>query len=328
MCIRVYTISVVQRCWTFRLPPCRRMNPRGAPCALAALIGCLVMTLACPKPPALYRPRDPRASDLWRLLDEHFDCFRQVYDEQFQAKYGFWRPLLDRSVTAFLKCGDLQEGFARVRCPDCKHEMFIAFSCKQRCTCPSCHQKKIRLFGALPTETILMFEFSSALRECSYVRTIPDGRRSQTRPGHHRPDTPQSVPLTATFSTWNPFPWPRPCPGPSSPNDPFPATECGPDALRSVCQPASPMPGQAGAEPRPRPRPQIGVMSCVPGETPSRRLFAGPHTGLGTRSEWCGAWRFQTPGRGRTGPRLPGVGALIPSGRRHLGQRGSLLAAA
>jgi len=59
----------------------------------AARMGCLIMTLACPKPLSLYRPRDPRVSDLWPLLDEHFDCFRQVYDEQFQAKYGFWRPL-------------------------------------------------------------------------------------------------------------------------------------------------------------------------------------------------------------------------------------------
>ena len=92
---------------------------------------CLVMTLAGPKPLSLYRPHDPLASDLWRLLGEHFDSFRQVYDEQFQAKYGFWRPVVARSVTAFLKWGDLQEGFARVRCPDCHHERFVAFSCKQ-----------------------------------------------------------------------------------------------------------------------------------------------------------------------------------------------------
>lgn len=97
------------------------------------------MVVPCAKPPTLYRPRDPQASDLWRLMDQHFDSFQQVYDERFQTKYGFWRPVVERSVRAFLKCGDLQEGFARVRCPDCHHEMFVAFSCKQRCTCPSCH---------------------------------------------------------------------------------------------------------------------------------------------------------------------------------------------
>ncbi len=47
-----------------------------------------------------------------------FDSFQQVYDERFQEKYGYWRPIVEQSVAAFLKCGDLQEGFARVRCPD------------------------------------------------------------------------------------------------------------------------------------------------------------------------------------------------------------------
>ncbi len=100
------------------------------------------MAPPCVNPLALYRPRDPHASDLWRLMDEHFETFQQVYDERFQAKYGGApacgsRPVIERSVEAFLKCGDLQEGFARVRCPKCKHEMLVAFSCKQRCTSPT-----------------------------------------------------------------------------------------------------------------------------------------------------------------------------------------------
>ena len=51
--------------------------------------GCLT-GVPCLKPLPLYRPRDPKASDLWRLLDGHFDTFREVYEERFQAKYGFW----------------------------------------------------------------------------------------------------------------------------------------------------------------------------------------------------------------------------------------------
>ena len=56
-------------------------------------------------------------------MDQHFETFRQVYDERFQTKYGFWRPVVDRSVTAFLICGDLEEGFARIRCSDCHYEI-------------------------------------------------------------------------------------------------------------------------------------------------------------------------------------------------------------
>ncbi|MFW5775286.1 MAG: transposase zinc-binding domain-containing protein [Chitinivibrionales bacterium] len=36
-----------------------------------------------------------------------------------------------------MKCGDLKQGFARVRCPYCKEEFFVAFSCRQRPCCPS-----------------------------------------------------------------------------------------------------------------------------------------------------------------------------------------------
>jgi ribosomal protein S27E len=134
------------------------------------------MAVPCTKPPVLYRPRDPRASDLWRLIDEHFDSFQQVYDERFQAKYGFWRPIIERSVAAFLKCGDLQEGFARVRCPDCRHEMFVAFSCKQRCTCPSCHQKRTLLTAIHVAEDVC---FPIAHRQV--VFTIPKRLRVHAR---------------------------------------------------------------------------------------------------------------------------------------------------
>ena len=134
------------------------------------------MVASCSDPLPLYQPRDPHASDLWQLLDQHFDSFRQVYDERYQAKYGFWRPVIDRSVAAFLQCGDLQEGFARVRCPDCKHEMFVAFSCKQRCTCPSCHQKR-----ALLTALHVAEEVCSSVPHRQVVLTIPKRLRVHTR---------------------------------------------------------------------------------------------------------------------------------------------------
>ncbi len=134
------------------------------------------MAPPCAKLPALYRPRDPQASDLWRLIDEYFDSFQQVYDERFQGKYGFWRPVIERSVEAFLKCGDLQEGFARVRCTDCKHEMFVAFSCKQRCTCPSCHQKRTLLTGIHVSEDVCL-----PVSHRQVVFTIPKRLRIHAR---------------------------------------------------------------------------------------------------------------------------------------------------
>jgi ribosomal protein S27E len=151
------------------------------------------MTAPCVEPLPLYRPRNPQASDLWRLLDQHFETFQQVYDERFAAKYGFWRPIVERSLTAFLKCGDLHEGFARIRCPDCHHEMFVAFSCKQRCTCPSCHQKR-----ALLTAIHVAEDVCAPVAHRQVVLTIPNslvkkhGRlvgRQRRAVSRSRPDT-------------------------------------------------------------------------------------------------------------------------------------------
>ncbi len=36
------------------------------------------MVAACVEPLPLYRPRDPQASDLWQLLEQHFETFQQV----------------------------------------------------------------------------------------------------------------------------------------------------------------------------------------------------------------------------------------------------------
>ena len=52
------------------------------------------MTPACVEPLPLYRPRNPQASELWRLLDQHFETFQQLYDEPFSGPVGFWHRSL------------------------------------------------------------------------------------------------------------------------------------------------------------------------------------------------------------------------------------------
>ena len=54
-----------------------------------------------------------------------------------------------------LKCGILDYGFARVRCPECKHEYLVAFSCKARGFCPSCQSKRQAEFAAFLTDEVL-----------------------------------------------------------------------------------------------------------------------------------------------------------------------------
>ncbi len=47
---------------------------------------------------ALYRARRPCESPLWRLLDQHYGEFQRVYDERYQKRYGFWRPVIAGTV--------------------------------------------------------------------------------------------------------------------------------------------------------------------------------------------------------------------------------------
>ena len=103
----------------------------------------------------VYRARKPKASPLWQCLTQHFDRFQAVYETRYQSRHGFLRPIIPEVVNKFMDCGDLERGFARIRCDHCQKDHLLAFSCKGRWFCPSCHQKKVQLFGALMTETIL-----------------------------------------------------------------------------------------------------------------------------------------------------------------------------
>ncbi len=74
---------------------------------------------AQPKP-AFYHPRDHEASQLFQVVRDYFDEFERVYPERYQKGYGYWRAVIGTSIDKFVKCGDLKQGFARVRCPDCR----------------------------------------------------------------------------------------------------------------------------------------------------------------------------------------------------------------
>lgn len=103
----------------------------------------------------VYKQRKARESSLWQLLNAHFDEFEDHYDALFSKRYGFYRPIISHVVRKFLECGDLHQGFARVRCPDCHHEYLLAFSCRGRWFCPSCHAKKVVQFAGHLQDNVL-----------------------------------------------------------------------------------------------------------------------------------------------------------------------------
>ena len=112
-------------------------------------------SLCPPNKPALYKPRRPGETPLYKLVSSHFDEFERVYAERYQAEFGFWRPVIRESIDEYLKCGILEHGFARARCVKCGHDMFVSFSCKKRCVCASCHQKRVLIFAEHLAEEVL-----------------------------------------------------------------------------------------------------------------------------------------------------------------------------
>jgi len=78
-----------------------------------------------------------------------------VYPERYQSEFGFWRPVIRESVEEHLKCGVPEHGFAKARCASCGHSILISFSCKKRCVCPSCHQKRVLTFAEHLAEEVL-----------------------------------------------------------------------------------------------------------------------------------------------------------------------------
>jgi len=115
--------------------------------------------------PGAYRPRRPRASALWQCAKRHAI--------ELRAAGGARRALEAQVIGRFIECGDPHYGFAGVYCAACRHDYLLAYSCKTRYFCPSCHQKRVLLYGEWVEANVLA---PVAHRQC--VFTVPKLLRS------------------------------------------------------------------------------------------------------------------------------------------------------
>ncbi len=101
------------------------------------------------RPPCggIYRPRNPRASPLYQCIRRH--------GEELDDAGLITRPVESDVLERFLACGDLHKGFARIYCDHCGHDYLLAYSCKTRYFCPSCHQKRMLSYGEWLEEKLL-----------------------------------------------------------------------------------------------------------------------------------------------------------------------------
>ena len=78
-----------------------------------------------------------------------------MWPTRLARQHGPLRPVVERVLREFLRCGLLEHGFARLWCSECRRSVLVAFSCRGRSFCPSCEKKKQLLWGEWLREDLL-----------------------------------------------------------------------------------------------------------------------------------------------------------------------------
>jgi len=119
--------------------------------------------------PWRYVLREPEQTLLHQVVREELATFLEL------ARGPVGEPIAShvaRELAGYLGCGVLAKGFARVRCPSCRAERLLAFSCKRRGICPSCGTRRMHDSAARLVDRVLP---SAPYRQ--WVLTVPFGLR-------------------------------------------------------------------------------------------------------------------------------------------------------
>ncbi|MBP7148400.1 MAG: transposase zinc-binding domain-containing protein [Acidobacteria bacterium] len=86
-----------------------------------------------------YIPRRPEDTPLYAVLAAELETFlaRRHAGERWLPRF------VERELRACLECGILTRGFLRLRCPACREERLVPFSCKGRGFCPACGGRRM-----------------------------------------------------------------------------------------------------------------------------------------------------------------------------------------
>lgn len=103
-----------------------------------------------PRSPRPYGRRRPENTALHQMVRENYLTVLQ----QAEAYGNGYPAYVRKEFERYLACGDLTQGFSRIRCEDCKYERLVAFSCKGR-LCPSCLNRRMEQSAILLEENML-----------------------------------------------------------------------------------------------------------------------------------------------------------------------------
>ncbi len=97
-----------------------------------------------------YAPRRAQETVLYRVLQEHLETFVERTETGGRELPGF----VKKELRAFLECGLLELGFARLECPCSRYNRLLPFSCKGRGFCPSCCGRRMAETAAHLTDHV------------------------------------------------------------------------------------------------------------------------------------------------------------------------------
>lgn len=102
-----------------------------------------------------YQRRSPEKSTLYRIVSSGREKLPLVWEDRFQSQYGVLRDEVLKTFDAFLNCGLLCHGAARLYCDQCGYSSLVAYSCKMRGVCPSCAAKRAVKFAEHMYDNVL-----------------------------------------------------------------------------------------------------------------------------------------------------------------------------
>ena len=115
----------------------------------------------------VYKPRDPRTTVLYEVVRDNLETlYGAIEDGAIAVRFP---KHARKELEAYLGCGLLCRGFARLRCEECGESWVVAFSCKGRGFCPSCMGRRMGATAANLIERVLPPQ--SGLRQ--WVLTFP-----------------------------------------------------------------------------------------------------------------------------------------------------------
>jgi hypothetical protein len=106
------------------------------------------------RPPGEYRARNPLKNPLNRLVLDNLAEF-EAWLKELPTGKPRPHPSVISALEKFTECGVLRYGAVRYRCPECGHDVFVAFSCKRRGLCPSCDAKRSAIIVAAALDRLL-----------------------------------------------------------------------------------------------------------------------------------------------------------------------------